>query len=127
MAEGKPPVSVGAPTRLDTSVVVGVLVAGVTVAGAAAGAVVMQWQAVDKARLEFKEDLAKQLTELKQQIEPLATILHSLDKSVAQMQAQQTQMQAQQTQMQAQQTQMQAQLLLLGVLGVVGFMALKGK
>jgi hypothetical protein len=43
------------------------------------------------------------------------------------MQAQQTQMQAQQTQMQAQQTQMQAQLLLLGVLGVVGFMALKGK
>jgi uncharacterized protein YlxW (UPF0749 family) len=111
VAEVKPPVSVGAPARLDTSVVVGVLVAGVTVAGAAAGAVVMQWQAVDKARLEFKEDLAKQRAELKQQIEPLATILHSLDKSIAQMQAQQTQM----------------QVLLLGVLGVVGFMALKGK
>ena len=80
----------------------------------------MQWQAVDKARLEFKDDLAKQRTELKEQIEPLAIILHSLDKSVAQMQAQQTQMQAQQTQM-------QAQLLILGVLGVMGFMALKGK
>ena len=127
MAEVKPPVSVGAPARLETSVVVGVLVAGVTVAGAAAGAVVMQWQAVDKARLEFKDDLAKQRTELKEQIEPLAIILHSLDKSVAQMHAQQTQMQAQQTQMQAQQTQMQAQLLILGVLGVMGFMALKGK
>ena len=87
----------------------------------------MQWQAVDKARLELKDDLAKQRTELKEQIEPLAIILHSLDKSVAQMQAQQTQMQAQQTQMQAQQTQMQAQLLILGVLGVMGFMALKGK
>ncbi len=117
--------SAGAPARLDTSVVVGVLLAGVTVAGAAAGAVVMQWQAVDKARLEFKEDMAKQRTELKQLLEPIAITLHSLDKTVAQMQAQQTQMQAQQTQMQAQQTQMQTQmqtqLLVLGVLGVVGF------
>ncbi len=117
------------------------LLAGLTVAGAAAGAVVMQWHAVDKARLEFKEDLAKQRTELKQQLEPMASILHSLDKTIAQMQAQQTQMQAQQTQMQAQQTQMQAQqtqmqaqqtqmqtqILLLGVLGVVGFFALNAK